>query len=57
MNIPENVWKAAESVMARRERLRYIREGRIVPAHKMQPQMMVKDENGRWCPELVIRSN
>jgi hypothetical protein len=52
--IPEAVWKLAEKAMIRRERQHRVRTGVIVPAYGMKPQMMVKDANGRWCPELVI---
>ena len=50
-SVSEAVWRLAESNMARRERFRYVRMGRIVPAHRMQPQLMVKD-GGRWVPQL-----
>jgi hypothetical protein len=48
------LWRMAESNMARRERFRYIREGRIVPAHRMQPQLMVRNPNakGGWSPQI-----
>lgn len=52
--INESVWKRFESDQARRERTRLIRNGAIVPAVRMKPQLLVKDANGRWCPELVI---
>lgn len=53
-NQRELIWRKAESNMARRERMRLIRSGRIVPAYRMQPQLMVRDANGRWVPELRI---
>lgn len=55
-SVTEAVWRKAETAMARRERLRLIRLGRIVPAHRMQPQMLVR-EGGKWVPQLVIRSS
>lgn len=48
----EQIWKMAEQNMARRERYRLIRLGRIVPEHRMQPQLMVRDTNGRWTPQI-----
>jgi hypothetical protein len=50
--LTEAVWRKAEVNMLRRERNRLIRLGRITPIHRMPPQMLVKDENGRWCPEI-----
>lgn len=49
------IWTAAEQNMVRRERQSRIRRGLIVPAYKLRPQMMVKDETGRWCPQLEIK--
>jgi hypothetical protein len=54
MSIPEAVWKLAEKAMIRRERQHRVRTGIIVPAYGMKPQLLVKDANGRWCPEIVI---
>jgi hypothetical protein len=49
----EQVWRHAESIMARRERLRLIRRGTIRPAYAMQPQALVKKDD-RWVPALRI---
>lgn len=35
-------------------RKQLIRNGIIRPYYRLQPQMMVKDSDGRWCPELEI---
>lgn len=40
-----------ERTLARRERARMIRLGRIVPAYGMKPQMMVKIGD-TWIPEI-----
>lgn len=42
-----------ERDIARRERIRYIREGRIIPSFRMPPQMMVL-KDGVWKPEIKI---
>lgn len=58
--IPEQTWRKAEQNMARRERFRLVRLGRIVPVFRSTPQLMVREEStdgatlGRWCPELRI---
>lgn len=40
-----------------KERVRLIKQGVIRPLYRLQPQMLIKDSNGRWCPEIKIRSN
>ena len=37
-----------------RERHRLIRKGTIRPDYAMQPQLMVKDGDGNWMPEIKI---
>ena len=44
----DSLWRKAESNMARRERNRLIRLGRIVPAFRMKPTPLFKDESGNW---------
>lgn len=46
--------RRAESHQARYERNRLIRKGWIIPAYAMQPQLMVKDSNGNWEPEIKV---
>ena len=36
----------------RLERHRLIKKGFIRPPYAMQPQLMAKDENGNWVPEI-----
>lgn len=48
----EMVWRLAERDMIRRERFRRIQKGVISPYHKMKPQMMVKNQEGNWVPEV-----
>lgn len=55
MPIPEDIWKRAERDMARRRRLKLIRAKRIIPASRMPPQMMVKNDDGSWSPEIKIK--
>lgn len=38
--------------IAHDERGRLIRKGVITTERFMKPQMLIKDENGRWAPEL-----
>ena len=52
----ENVWRRRERQLARKERPRLIRLGRIVPERFSQPQMMVKNSDGTWSPELKIHA-
>ena len=52
--LTEQIWKDFERRQLFKERVRRIRVGRIVPPHRCRPQMMYKDSNGRWCPELAI---
>ena len=47
-------WRRFERELARRERFRLIRLGRIIPAFKTPPQMMVKDESGNWKAEIKV---
>lgn len=54
--IPETTWRKATTNMARRERFRLVSLGRIVPVFRSTPQLLVKDADGRWCPELRFRS-
>lgn len=57
--IPEYIWQRAEYLSAsmsnngRKERLRYIREGRLIPEIYSQPQLMVKSD-GVWKPEIRL---
>jgi len=48
----ELCWRLAERDMIRRERLRRIKAGVIIPANRMPPQMMVRNEAGNWVPEI-----
>lgn len=50
----ERMWKYHNKYLLRKERLDRIRRGIIRPEARMQPQMMVKDDRGRWCPEIKI---
>lgn len=52
--VPDSVWRRAEKFLCNRERLRLIKKGVLTPAYKIKPQMMVKDKDGRWCPQMVI---
>ncbi len=52
--IDEATWRKAESNMLRRERIHLVRKGVITPIGRMPPQMLVKDDAGRWCPEIKI---
>lgn len=36
----------------RRERFRHVRSGTIIPANRMPPQLMVKNSDGQWVPEI-----
>lgn len=45
--LSEHVWRQAEHSLARRERLRLIRLGRIRP-DTGQPTPLVKGSDGRW---------
>lgn len=51
--LTDAVWRKAEAINNRRERLRLIRAGRIRPAYAMEPQLMVKVD-GKWTPGLKI---
>ena len=48
----EMVWRLAERDMVRRERRSRIDRGVITPYHSMLPQMMVKNKEGNWVPEV-----
>lgn len=50
----EATWRAAERSMLRRERFRLVRSGTIRPASMMQPQLMVKNQDGSWSPEIMV---
>lgn len=50
----EGSWRMFEKTLLARERARLIREGVIVPADRMKPQMMARDHNGVWYPQVVI---
>lgn len=54
MKIPEEVWRNAERMLARKERQRLIRLGRIVPASRMRPLMLEQDDDGRWTFETGV---
>lgn len=45
-------WRRFHRELARRERFRLIRRGVIIPEYRMPPQMMVKDAEGNWKPEI-----
>ena len=47
-------WDRFERDVLRRERPRLIRKGTIVPAFRMKPQMLVKDAEGNWKPEIKV---
>lgn len=48
----EICFRRMERELARRERGRLIRKGIIIPAFRMPPQMMVKNPDGSWSPEI-----
>jgi hypothetical protein len=48
----ELCWRLAERDMIRRERFRRILRGIIKPYYKMKPQMMIKNKQGGWVPEV-----
>lgn len=52
MSTNETIWRVAELNQLRRERLNRIRSGVITPAYGLKPQLLVKDDTGRWCPEI-----
>lgn len=54
MKITEYDWKRFHAAQARRERLRLIRLGRIIPADRMRPQLMVKNGAGEWSPYIGV---
>lgn len=53
-SISEGLWRHAEKDMMRRERIRLVRNGTIVPEYDLKPQMMVKDAKGQWVPEIKV---
>lgn len=54
--ISEGLWRRAERDMMHRERVRLIRRRIIRPLCDMQPQMMVKNAEGQWIPEIKVYS-
>lgn len=54
--ISESLWRRAEKAMMARERVRLIRRRIIRPVCDLQPQMLVKDAQGQWVPEIKIYS-
>lgn len=44
----DNCFRMMERELVRRERLRLIRSGVIIPAYRMQPTPLVKNEQGQW---------
>lgn len=50
----EPLWRNAERNMVRRERTRLMKAGVIRPAYMMQPQLMVKNQDGSWSPEIMV---
>lgn len=47
----ELAFRRYEREVARKERFRLIKTGRILPAYKMTPQLLVR-EDGKWKPEI-----
>lgn len=47
----EVAFRWMERELVRRERIRLIRLGVIIPAYRTPPQMMVKVD-GKWVPEI-----
>lgn len=64
-HLNEGVWRLAERLSAARERARYMRKGVIRPAYRTPsgdigyhtPQLMVKNVDGSWSPEIKIVNN
>lgn len=54
--ISEGLWRRAERDMMHRERVRLIRRRIISPVCDLQPQMMVKNAEGQWMPEIRVYS-
>jgi hypothetical protein len=52
----EELWRQAERHMVRRERMRLMKRGIIRPAYMMPPQLMVKNADGSWSPEIKVCS-
>lgn len=50
----DDLWRRAERHAARRERTRLMKSGVIRPAYMMQPQLMVKNQDGSWSPEIMV---
>lgn len=48
--LTEAVWREAERNMTRRERVRLVRNGTIIPFTRGVPNIMAKDANGKWWP-------
>lgn len=55
--LDETLWRHAEFNMARRERGRLIRSGRIVPGYNGNPAVVpfVKQADGSWKPAELTR--
>lgn len=52
----EELWRQAERHMVRRERMRLMKRGIIRPSYMMPPQLMVKNADGSWSPEIKVCS-
>jgi hypothetical protein len=50
----EAMWRRRERQLLRQEVRELHRKRVIIPAYRLQPQLLVKDSGGRWCPELKI---
>lgn len=50
----DDLWRHVERHAASRERTRLMKAGVIRPAYMMQPQLMVKSEDGQWKPEIKV---
>lgn len=46
------VWRLAHRDQVRRERFSRIKRGIITPYFNMKPQMMIKNKQGDWVPEV-----
>lgn len=48
----EDAFRRMERSLIRRERSRLVKEGKLLPAYDMQPQLMVRNPNveGGWSP-------
>lgn len=48
----ETAWRRFERAQLRNERFQLIKKGVIIPAYRMPPQLMVKNADGVWIPEI-----